>query len=169
MTTYSFAQDKGGPGKTTTALLFAADVALDGYRTVVIDTDINQQAAAFINKASISSLSVIPDIREETVVQAIQKAEAENDIVIVDLPGGSSMLAIKALCLSHLVIIPSQPNLPDVKAAMKTVAQVNDAEAMMRSPIARVLVWTRFKPGLRADPRVTCARRLKATRTAPLS
>jgi len=57
------------------------------------------------------------------------------------------MLAIKALCLSHLVVIPSQPNLPDVKAAMKTVAQVNDAEAMMRSPIARALVWTRFKPG----------------------
>jgi chromosome partitioning protein len=90
---------------------------------------------------------VFADVGEATVVQAIQKAEASNDIVIIDLPGGSSTLAIKALCLSHLVLVPSQPNLPDVKAAMKTVGQVNDAQAMTKAHIARALVWTRFKPG----------------------
>jgi chromosome partitioning protein len=100
-----------------------------------------------VNKADIPGLVVFSDIGEANVVQAIQKAESENDIVIIDLPGGSSTLAIKALCLSHLVLVPSQPNLPDVKAAMKTIGQVNDAQAMMKAPIARALVWTRFKPG----------------------
>lgn len=85
-------------------------------------------------------------------MRAIQKAEAENDIVIVDLPGGSSTLAIKALCLSHLVLVPTPPNLPDVNAAMKTIAQINDAQVMMKMPIARGLVWTRFRSGFESRP-----------------
>jgi chromosome partitioning protein len=48
---------------------------------------------------------------------------------------------------SHFVLIPTQPSLPDAKDAMKTVAQVEDAEELARSPIPRALVWTRFLPG----------------------
>src|ERR1700712_2242651 len=103
MPTISIASDKGGPGKTTTAILVGAELALDGYTVAIIDTDINQQAAAFVNKAAIKGLVVFEDVGEANVVQTIQKAEATNDIVIIDLPGGSSTLAIKALCLSHLV------------------------------------------------------------------
>jgi chromosome partitioning protein len=147
MATISIASDKGGPGKTTTAILLGAELALDGYAVAIIDTDLNQQAAAFVTKAQIPGLSVYADVREENVLPTLKRAEAECDIVIIDLPGGSSTLAIKALCCSHLVLVPAQPNLPDVKAAMKTIAQVNDAEAMAKAPIARALVWTRFKPG----------------------
>lgn len=147
MATISIGSDKGGPGKTTTAILVGAELALDGYTVALIDTDLNQQAAAFINKAQIPGLSVFPDVREDTVLPTLKKAEASNDIVIIDLPGGSSTLAIKALCCSHLVLVPSPPSLPDVKAAMKTIAQVDDAQAMTKAPIARALVWTRFKSG----------------------
>jgi chromosome partitioning protein len=147
MATISIASDKGGPGETTTAILVGAELALDGYTVAIIDTDLNQQAAAFVTKAQIPGLSVYADVREENVLPTIKKAEAMCDIVIIDLPGGSSTLAIKALCCSHLVLVPSQPNLPDVKAAMKTIGQVNDAEAMAKVSIARALVWTRFKPG----------------------
>ena len=147
MATISIGSDKGGPGKTTTAILVGAELALDGYTVAIIDTDLNQQAAAFVNKASIKGLSVFPDVREDNVLPTLKEAEAQNEIVIIDLPGGSSTLAIKALCCSHLVIVPSPPSLPDVKAAMKTIAQVDDAQAMIKTPIARVLVWTRFKSG----------------------
>jgi chromosome partitioning protein len=147
MATISIASDKGGPGKTTTAILVGAELALDGYTVAIIDTDLNQQAAAFVLKANIPGLTVYADVREDNVLTTLKKAEAGSDIVIIDLPGGSSTLAIKALCCSHLVLVPSQPNLPDVKAAMKTIGQVNDAEAMAKVPIARALLWTRFKPG----------------------
>lgn len=147
MATISIASDKGGPGKTTTAILVGAELALDGYTVAIIDTDLNQQAAAFVEKAQIPGLIVYGGVREDNVVLTLRKAEAKCDIVIIDLPGGSSTLAIKALCCSHLVLVPSQPNLPDVKAAMKTIGQVDDAQAMMKVPIARALVWTRFKPG----------------------
>ena len=59
-----------------------------------------------------------------------------------DLP-----LALKALQRSHFVIVPTQPSLPDARDAMKTVAQIDDAEDLAKTPIPRALVWTRFLPG----------------------
>jgi chromosome partitioning protein len=147
MATISIASDKGGPGKTTTALLLGTELALDGYKVGLIDTDVNQQAAAFGKKANIPGLIVVGDVKEDTILAALRKAEAENEIVLVDLPGGSSTLALKALHRSHFVLVPAQASLPDVKAAMKTLAQIDDAQELARSQIARAVIWTRVLSG----------------------
>ena len=147
MATISIASDKGGPGKTTTGILLASELALDGYRVTLLDTDVNQQAASFGAKCSILGLTVVGDVREENILAVLRRAETENDVVIVDLPGGSSTLALKALHRSHFVLVPSQAALPDVKAALKTIAQIDDAQELARSPIARAILWTRVLPG----------------------
>jgi chromosome partitioning protein len=74
MATISIASDKGGPGKTTTAILVGAELALDGYTVGIIDTDLNQQAAAFVTKAQIPGLSVYADVLEENVLPTLKKA-----------------------------------------------------------------------------------------------
>jgi chromosome partitioning protein len=147
MATISIASDKGGPGKTTTCILLASELALDGYRVALLDTDVNQQAASFGAKCSIPGLTVVGEVREDSILAALRKAETENDVVMVDLPGGSSTLALKAMHRSHFVLVPSQAALPDVKAALKTIAQINDAQELARSPIARAILWTRVLPG----------------------
>ena len=147
MAVVSLASAKGGCGKTTLAILLAAEFALDGYRVALLDCDLNQHASAFGLKAKMPNLSVLPDVGEADILKTLRKAEADSDLVLIDLPGGSSTLAIKALQRSHFVLIPTQPSLPDAKDAMKTVAQVEDAEELARSPIPRALVWTRFLPG----------------------
>jgi chromosome partitioning protein len=152
MATVSVASDKGGPGKTTTAILIAAELALDGYRTCVIDTDINQQAMAFGEKSSIAGLTVIGDVDEGNILATLKRVEADAEIVIIDLPGGSSALALKAFHRSHFVLVPSQVSMPDVKAAMKTIAQIDDAQELAQSPIARAMVWTRIMPGFESLP-----------------
>jgi len=152
MAVISIASDKGGVSKTTLAVLIGAEAALDGYRTCILDSDINQQAAAFGAKDKVPGLSVVGDVTEANVLAALRKAEAEAEIVIVDLPGGASALALKAFHRSHFVLIPAQPSMPDVKAAMKTVAQVDDAQELARAPIARGLIWTRIMPGYESVP-----------------
>ena len=147
MAVVSLASAKGGCGKTTLAILLAAEFALDGYRVALLDCDLNQHASAFGLKAKMPNLGVLPDVGEADILKTLRKAEADNDLVLIDLPGGSSTLAIKALQRSHFVLIPTQPSLPDAKDAMKTVAQVEDAEELARSPLPRALVWTRFLPG----------------------
>jgi chromosome partitioning protein len=147
MATISLASVKGGVSKTSLALLLASELALDGYRVALLDADLNQQAAAFGRKSDVSNLTIIGDVREDNILALLRQAEVDNEVVMVDLPGGSSTLALKSLHRSHFVIVPSQPSLPDIMAAMKTIAQIDDAQELARTPIARAIVWTRVLPG----------------------
>jgi chromosome partitioning protein len=56
---------------------------------------------------------------------------------------GPSTLALKAMQKSHFVLVPTQMSLMDVRDAMKTIAQIDDAEDLAKSPIARAILWTR--------------------------
>jgi chromosome partitioning protein len=147
MATLSIASAKGGCGKTTVAILLGAELALDGYRVALLDCDLNQHASAFGRKANIPGLSIVGNITEANVLSELRKAEAGQDVVLVDLPGGSSTLALKALQRSHFVLVPAQASLPDVRDAMKTIAQIEDAQELARAPIARAILWTRLLPG----------------------
>ena len=147
MAVVSLASAKGGVGKSTLALLLGAEFALEGYRVTILDCDLNQHASAFGLKAKMPGLRVLPDIGETDVLKAMREVEADHDVVLIDLPGGSSTLALKALQRSHFVLVPTQPSLPDARDAMKTIAQIDDAQELARIPIARALVWTRFLPG----------------------
>jgi chromosome partitioning protein len=142
------ASAKGGCGKTTTAILLGAELALSGHRVQILDADINQHAAAFGQRATIQGLGVTADIHEGNLLPAMRAAvEQGAEIIITDLPGGTSLLAFKAFQKSHLVLIPAQASLPDVKDAVKTVAQVDDAQEMVGYAIPRLLLWTRLPAG----------------------
>lgn len=147
MAVVSIASAKGGVGKSTLALLLGAEFALDGYQVTILDCDLNQHASAFGLKVKLPGLTILPDISEGGVLKAMRDAEAKHDVVLIDLPGGSSTLALKALQRSHFVLVPTQPSLPDAKDAMKTIAQIDDAQELARTPIARAIIWTRFLPG----------------------
>jgi chromosome partitioning protein len=147
MATIAIASAKGGCGKTTLAILLAAELALDGYRVALLDSDLNQHASAFGARARIAGLTIVADITEANVLAALREAEATQDAVVIDLPGGSSTLALKALQRSQFVLVPAQASLPDARDAMKTIAQIDDAQDLARTPIARAIVWSRLLPG----------------------
>ena len=90
MATLSIASAKGGVGKTTVAISVSAELALDGYRVALLDCDLNQHASHFGKIAEIAGLTVVPAIDEKNVLPALRKAQGENDLVVIDLPGGSA-------------------------------------------------------------------------------
>lgn len=147
MATLSIASSKGGCGKTTVAILLGTELALDGYKVTLLDCDLNQHATAFGAKADIPGFRVVPSIDEGNVLSELRKAEADSDVVLIDLPGGSSTLALKALQRSNFVLVPCQASLPDVRDAVKTLAQIDDAQDLARVDIARSLIWTRVLSG----------------------
>lgn len=147
MALLSVASAKGGCGKTTLSILLGAELAMEGYTVALLDCDLNQHAAAFGKKMILKGLKIVPSVTEQNVLAEMRNAESENDMVIIDLPGGSSTLALKALQRSNFVIVPCQASLPDVKDAVKTMEQIADAEDLSRVKIARSLIWTRVLPG----------------------
>jgi len=161
MATFTIASAKGGCGKTTLAILLAAELALEGYTVTLLDCDLNQHATAFGAKAKISGLEITGNVTETNVLAELKKAEAASDLVLIDLPGGSSTLAIKALQRSHFVLVPTQASLMDVRDATKTIAQIDDAEELARSPSVAPWSGRAFPQALRAARRAMCARAWK--------
>ena len=152
----SLASAKGGCSKTTLAVGVGGELALEGYSVVVLDADLNQHATKFGEKANIPGLTVIGEVNEGNILQHMKSIYDSADMILVDLPGGSSMVAVKALTKSHFVLIPTQHSILDARDAMKTVAQVDDAQELGRYRIPRSLIWTQVMPGFesRAAKRV---------------
>jgi chromosome partitioning protein len=145
MATISLASAKGGVGKSSLAILLSADFCLGrGWKVALLDSDLNQHSLAFGRKAKIPGLTVIGDVTEDNILPTLRQAETENDFVIIDLAGGSSTLALMALQRSHFVLVPTQTSLPDTRDAMKTIAQIDNAQELARAPIGRALIWTRI-------------------------
>jgi chromosome partitioning protein len=147
MAVISIASAKGGCGKTTLAILLGTELALEGYTVSLLDCDANQHATAFGLKADMPGFHVISSIDEANILSALREAETAADVVLIDLPGGSSTLALKALQRSNFVLVPCQASLPDVRDAIKTLAQIADASELARTEITRALIWTRLLPG----------------------
>ena len=147
MATISIASAKGGCGKTTVAILLSTELALEGYKVALLDCDANQHATAFGKKARIDRFAVVPSVDEGNVLSELRRVGADADVVLIDLPGGSSTLALKALQRTNYVLVPCQASLPDVRDAIKTLAQIDDASELARTDIARALLWTRVLPG----------------------
>src|SRR5688572_29730699 len=139
MATISIASAKGGCGKTTLAILFGTELALEGYTVALLDCDVNQHATAFGKKAQIAGFAVVPSVDDGNVRSELRKAEADTDVVVLDLPGGSSTLTLKALQRSNFALVPCQASLPDVRDAIKTLAQIDDAAELARADIGRTL------------------------------
>jgi len=154
----SIASAKGGCSKTTLAVGIGVELALEGYTVVVLDADLNQHATKFGDKADIPNFRVLGEVNEGNILQQMKTVYAAADMVVIDLPGGSSMVAVKALTKSHFVLIPTQHSILDARDAMKTVAQVDDAQELGRYPIPRSLIWTRVMPGFES----MAARRVRA-------
>ncbi|MGE4049044.1 MAG: ParA family protein, partial [Acetobacteraceae bacterium] len=133
MATVSLASAKGGVGKSSLAILIGSELALaKGWKVALLDSDLNQHSVAFGKRANIPGLTVIGDISEDNILPTLRQAEAENDVVIIDLAGGSSTLALMALQRSHFVLVPTQTSLPDTRDAMKTIAQIDNAQELSR-------------------------------------
>jgi chromosome partitioning protein len=154
----SIASAKGGCSKTTLAVGIGVELALDGYTVLVLDADLNQHATKFSEKANVPNFTVVGEVNEGNILRQMKAVYNQADMVVIDLPGGSSMVAVKALTKSHFVLIPTQHSILDARDAMKTVAQVDDAQELGRYQIPRSLIWTRVMPGFES----MVARRVRA-------
>ena len=140
----AFANPKGGCGKSTSALLLATELAVKGASVTIIDADPERWISQWAKlPGKPENVTIISDVTEESIVDAIDSAEREATFVIVDLEGTASLLVANTIGMADLVVIPTQGSSMDAKGAAKTIRLIRNSEKLSRRRIAHAVLLTR--------------------------
>src|SRR5262245_26855549 len=121
MPTIAFIQPKGGAGKSTSALLLAAELA-KGARVIVIDADPNAPIAKWASRGQgANNLQIVQAGKEDSIFDLIEGAEKEAAFVIVDTEGVADLRAAHTMSAADFVIILSQGSALDQDNAARAI------------------------------------------------
>jgi chromosome partitioning protein len=162
----SLASTKGGVGKTTLAYVLATEVArrlahatsvgapapgalpagssaaIWRGRVTCIDADPNRTLAQVLHLTKDRLITCV-ESDSERLLTDLRRAQAEADLVVIDLEGTANQAMLYAAGKSDLVLVPAQPSRFDVVEAVKTVGVVRKAADLVGRDIAHRVVLSR--------------------------
>jgi len=151
MPVISFANPKGGAGKTTTALILATQLADHGATVSIIDADPERWISQWGTiDGKPDNIKIIGGVTEETIVDAIEEQSALAQFIIVDLEGTASLMVANAIGMSDLVLIPTQGSSMDARGGAKTIRLITNQGKMARRDIPHKVVLTRTSAAVRS-------------------
>jgi chromosome partitioning protein len=154
MAIITFAQVKGGSGKTTLAKCTVAELVARGSSVAALDLDPNRPLGRFFASIpELASVEVATPDPQHRVSTLVRDLAARADTVVIDLMGAATNDTQVAMALSDLVVVPSQMSEEDFRGGIETWRQVEEAEAIARRRIARAVLMVRTASGA-VRPRV---------------
>jgi chromosome partitioning protein len=145
MPVITFANTKGGAGKTTVALVLAGELARQNKKVAVLDTDPQQWVSRWSKlSAEAVNLTIVSDIDEASIEQRVKTLKKKMDYVIIDLPGGLSPLLATAIGLSDHVIVPVQGCAMDAVGGAQVLEILRQLAAKCDIRIPHSVVLTRI-------------------------
>lgn len=121
MKTVAIASQKGGTGKTTTAVHLATAATLAGFDAVVIDLDPQGSAATWGDDRGDNAPEVISGQASRLNVLLESAAKEGFDLVVIDTGPAADAAARRSAELADLVLIPCRPSAFDLKAIRTTL------------------------------------------------
>lgn len=146
MPVISFANSKGGVGKSTSALVLAQVFAQHNSSVTLIDADPNQPLkkwAARDPERVPSNLTIVPDVNEDTILGAIDEASQRDAFVIIDLEGSKNITVSYAIGRSDLVIIPIQGSQLDADQGAAVIKLIEREKQAFGRDIDYAVMFTR--------------------------
>jgi len=150
MPTIVFASPKGGAGKSTSAVLLATELALKGAGVTILDADPNKPVSRWAKRGGVpQNLTVVAELKENTVIDEIDAAAQKTPFVVVDLEGTASVMVAYAISRADLVIIPTQGSQLDADEAAKAIKLIQQQEKAFRKKIPYAILFTRTSSAIR--------------------
>ena len=146
MPVITFANTKGGAGKTTAVLLLATELARLGFRVSVLDADPQHWITRWHENSQDllgNRLSVVPYVTMGTIDRQLAEEKARADFVLIDLPGSRSSLLAKAVGYSDYVLIPVQGSAMDAQGGANVIELLQYLEDKADIHIRHSVVLTR--------------------------
>ncbi|AFJ42953.1 ParA family protein [Francisella orientalis] len=115
----SLLQQKGGSGKTTTAINIACGLKEQGYKVAIVDMDKDKpDAYMWMTKKSDAS-DFVYNLDEKNVREKVMELKQNLDFVVIDTPPNFQTAALKSALLSDLVVIPCSPSGMDLSGLIE--------------------------------------------------
>jgi chromosome partitioning protein len=116
----SVLQEKGGAAKTTTLLIIATKMVMDGAKVAMIDTDQRENLTRFCKKEKLDIDYVYVDDEDmiKPTIRALKKKGY--DAIFIDTEGYKSTLSGYVVANSNLIFIPTKADESNVICAART-------------------------------------------------
>lgn len=151
---------KGGSGKTTTALCVADELHHRGRRVLVVDTDPQATARTWADLAAelgIDGPCVIG--MGAGFHDRLADLAASYDDVVIDCPSGATEIQRAALMVADVAILPCGPGATDIWSMAQTIELARAARTIRPQLAAGILIT-------RADARTSIADQARAALNA---
>jgi len=123
----SIVNQKGGCGKSTTAVHFAYWLS-QSQSVTFIDADSQQSSSGWLSQLGSSQFPCQAILDPEILFEAIEAAQEESEVVIVDGPGSLSEVTKTILDLSDLTLVPCQPSGLDLSSSSQILQVIRQRQ-----------------------------------------
>lgn len=128
---------KGGSGKTTTALGLAVEAIRRGKAVAVVDLDPQATAASWSDRREDKESPAVISCQAARLRQVLDAAKAQGvNLAIIDTAGKSNEAAISAAKVANWVLMPIQPQIFDIE----TLQSVKEILTLAGNPTASVVI-----------------------------
>ena len=143
-----FANEKGGTGKSTTAVHTAIALAASGHRVGALDLDSRQRTTTRYlenRDATMRRLdTALPQVRFEVLEEggsldeAIERLSADTDVIVIDTPGRDDPVARAAILKADTLVTPMNDSFVD----LDLIGQVHPENFKVTKPsFYAELIW----------------------------
>lgn len=144
MKTILIANQKGGCGKTISAITLASALAQKGYTVALADADNQKSALQWLKQRPKTATSIQSlDWRHE---KSIGDAPKNIDYLIIDAPGAlSGEHAEQLVSEAHAIVTPLQPSFFDIDSTRRFLKHLQDIKRIRKGKVSIHLLANRMK------------------------
>ncbi|SEL84633.1 ParA family protein [Xaviernesmea oryzae] len=142
----SFANIKGGSGKTTSSALLISGLIERGYRVAALDCDPLWTLHEWCSTAGPSRLSSARAEKAADISRHLDQFKRQADFIVVDLSAATDVMNALTFALSDFVVVPMQGSAVDARGAIHTLNLLKLVEENRRMVIKSSVLLTRLNP-----------------------